>query len=46
LACAVLLVLKVVVDQRLAAAFTAGILLWYALWWYALPMWTALRHGR
>jgi hypothetical protein len=44
LASAVLLILKIVVDQRLAVVLTAGVLLWFAMWWYVLPMWTALRH--
>jgi hypothetical protein len=46
LACAVLLILKVVVGQRLATALTSAMLLWFGLWWYALPMWTSLRHRR
>jgi hypothetical protein len=46
LACAVLLILKIVVSQRLAAVLTSGVLLWFGLWWYALPMWTSLRHRR
>jgi hypothetical protein len=44
LACAMLLILKIVLAQKLAFAVTAGIVLWFILWWYALPKWTALRH--
>ena len=46
LACAVLLILKIVVSQRLAVVLTSGVLLWFGVWWYALPMWTSLRHRR
>ena len=46
LACALLLILKVVVDQRVAVALTGGVVLWFALWWYGLPIWTSLRHRR
>ena len=44
LASAVLLILRVVVNAPLAVVLTTGVLVWFFLWWYALPLWTSRRH--
>ncbi|GGS33223.1 MULTISPECIES: DUF6328 family protein [Actinokineospora] len=40
-----LLVLDVVVGGPQARWLTGGVLCWFGLWWFAVPLWTR-RHGR
>jgi len=40
----VLLILRVVVAERLAVVLTTGVVAWFLVWWYALPLWTSRRH--
>ncbi|MEB3961034.1 DUF6328 family protein [Streptomyces kunmingensis] len=42
----VLLILHVVLPNLLAEILAGGILLWFALCWYALPMWLKKRSAR
>ncbi|MEV1026072.1 DUF6328 family protein [Streptomyces sp. NPDC050264] len=42
----VLLILHVVLPDLLAEILAGGILLWFALCWYALPMWLKKRSAR
>jgi hypothetical protein len=42
LASALMLILDVVLGQDWAGMLTAGIVSWFSLWWYIVPLW--LRH--
>ncbi|WP_455354902.1 DUF6328 family protein [Streptomyces sp. SYSU K217416] len=40
MACALLLILRVALDDGLAVWIVVGMVLWFALSWFALPAWT------
>jgi hypothetical protein len=40
-----LLILDVVLDTRTALWATGGILAWFSLWWYVVPLWCRTPHG-
>ncbi|MEU3253810.1 DUF6328 family protein [Streptomyces sp. NPDC006997] len=42
--CALLLILRVATDDPIVPWLVSGVLLWYLLCWYALPLWTRRRH--
>jgi len=42
---ALLLILSVTLGPAHAAWFTAGALGWFALWWFAFPLWSRMRHS-
>jgi hypothetical protein len=44
--CTLLLILHVVVPGLLAEALVGGVMLWFALCWYALPLWLRRRAAR
>ncbi|KUH40352.1 MULTISPECIES: DUF6328 family protein [Streptomyces] len=44
--CTLLLILHVVVPGLLAELLVGGVMLWFALCWYALPLWLRHRSGR
>ncbi|WP_031078633.1 DUF6328 family protein [Streptomyces sp. NRRL S-118] len=44
--CTLLLILHVVVPNLLAEALVGGVMLWFALCWYALPLWLRRRAAR
>ncbi|WP_223199411.1 DUF6328 family protein [Solihabitans fulvus] len=46
LSSALLLILDVVLNIALAAWIASGTLLWFCTWWYAVPLWSRMRHGR
>ncbi|CAM3904559.1 Integral membrane protein [Streptomyces albus] len=41
-----LLILRVVVPGLLAESLVGGVMLWFALCWYALPLWLRRRSAR
>ncbi|MFD8636238.1 MULTISPECIES: DUF6328 family protein [unclassified Streptomyces] len=41
---ALLLVLRVATDDALALWLTVGVLTWYLVCWFALPLWARIRH--
>ncbi|MEU0662496.1 DUF6328 family protein [Streptomyces lavendulocolor] len=43
--CTLLLILHVVVPGLLAEVLVAGVMLWFGLCWYALPLWLRRRGG-
>ncbi|MFJ9038550.1 DUF6328 family protein [Streptomyces sp. NPDC102406] len=46
ISCTVLLILHVVLPDLLAELLAGGVLLWFALCWYALPAWLKKRSAR
>ncbi|MET9803056.1 DUF6328 family protein [Streptomyces sp. NPDC006368] len=44
--CALLLILHVVVSDLLAELLVGGVMLWFGLCWYALPLWLRRRSTR
>ncbi|MEU8959089.1 DUF6328 family protein [Streptomyces sp. NPDC048518] len=44
--CTLLLILRIVVPGPLAEALAAGVMLWFAICWYALPLHLRHRAGR
>ena len=40
-----LLILSVTVGPEVAIWITAGALGWFALWWYAVPLWSRVKHS-
>lgn len=44
--CTLLLILHVVVSGLLAELLVAGVMLWFALCWYVLPLWLRRRSAR
>ncbi|HEX2262551.1 MAG TPA: DUF6328 family protein [Pseudonocardiaceae bacterium] len=42
---ALLLILSVTVGPEVAIWITAGALGWFALWWYAVPLWSRIKHS-
>ncbi|WP_329048428.1 DUF6328 family protein [Amycolatopsis sp. NBC_01488] len=42
---ALLLILSVTLGASVAAWFTGGATGWFALWWYAVPVWSRIRHS-
>jgi hypothetical protein len=45
ISCALLLILSVTVGLGAAIWITAGALGWFTLWWYAVPLWTRVKHS-
>jgi hypothetical protein len=46
LASALMLILDVVLGQEWAGMLTAGIVSWFSLWWYVVPLWLRWRRGQ
>jgi magnesium-transporting ATPase (P-type) len=44
LSCALLLVMRVATHNAFAPWLVAGVVTWYLLCWYALPMWARRKH--
>ncbi|GAB2600624.1 DUF6328 family protein [Streptomyces capparidis] len=44
--CTLLLILHVVIPGLLAELLVGGVMLWFGLCWYALPLWLRRRAGR
>src|SRR5918998_1135579 len=42
---ALLLILSVTVGPEVAIWITAGALGWFVLWWYAVPLWSRVKHS-
>jgi hypothetical protein len=46
LASALMMILDVVLGQQWAGVLTAGIVSWFSLWWYVVPLWLRWRRGQ
>jgi hypothetical protein len=46
LASALMLILDVVLGKEWAGMLTAGIVSWFSLWWYVVPLWLRWRRGQ
>ncbi|MFH8293808.1 DUF6328 family protein [Streptomyces sp. NPDC018059] len=44
--CTLLLILRIVIPGPFAEALVGGVMLWFGICWYALPLWLRRRAGR
>ncbi|WP_316316652.1 DUF6328 family protein, partial [Clavibacter michiganensis] len=44
MACSLLLILRVATDDDFVPWLVAGVVVWYLICWFALPLWARRRH--